>query len=378
MKNILIIQSALNQYRKEFYTLLRMELEKKGIKLDLIYGKNKNSNALKNDEIEIEWARYIPYKIFIIGESELFWQPYLKNIKGKDLVIVENANKLLLNYYLIYARHFFKYKLAYWGHGRNLHEDINSYRNRFKYIFTNKCDWWFAYTNGTKEFLMTNNFPENKITVVQNAIDTKSIRKTYASINEFEVNDLKDQLKIGQSITGIFCGAMYNERKINFIIETCHIIKKAIPEFSMIFIGDGIDSYKALEASKSNDWIHYLGPKFGKERIKYFKVSSIQLIPYHVGLGILDSFAMETPIITTLNPYHGPEIEYLKNGINGLITEDNIDDYSQAIINTLKSKSYIKLIEGCKLSAKKYTIEAMVNNYRDGIISCLAAEEINL
>ena len=187
MKEIVIITKLLPQYRSEFFCLLKEELLKNDIGLEVIYGKDKNSKASKNDEVELEWAKYIPNKTFKFFNTELIWQPCLREIKDKDFVIVENANKLLLNYYLILARKFSKYKLAYWGHGRNLQENINSWPNKFKYLFLNKCDWWFGYTNGTKNFLVQRNYPLNKITVVQNAINTFSLKKYYFEFDENEI-----------------------------------------------------------------------------------------------------------------------------------------------------------------------------------------------
>jgi glycosyltransferase involved in cell wall biosynthesis len=94
-------------------------------------------------------------------------------------------------------------------------------------------------------------------------------------------------------------------------------------------------------------------------------------MPGLVGLGILDSFALETPIITTNYPFHSPEIDYLENGINGFVTNNNIEDYSKTVIEVLKTKKYLDLIEGCKVSSEKYTIEAMAENFKNGILSCL-------
>jgi glycosyltransferase involved in cell wall biosynthesis len=371
MKKVLILYKFLPQYRKEFFDQLKVELSKNNVELELIYGKNKNSDKLKNDEVEIEWAHYIPNKTLKIWRTELIWQPCLKYIKGKDLIIVENANKLLINYCLMFIRHFSKYKLAFWGHGRNLQDKKDSLRNRFKFFFTNKCDWWFGYTLGTKDILIEQKFPDSKITIVQNAIDTQSLKKYYLDIKNSEILELKNQLGIKNWKTGIYCGAMYPGKKLDFILDTCLKIKQEIPEFRMIFIGAGIDAIKIIDASKSCDWILYVGPKFKNDRVKYFKISIIQIMPYYVGLGVLDSFAMETPMITTSNSSHGPEIEYIKNGINGIITNDDLADYSQAIIDTLKSEKYIELIQGCKLSAEIYTIEAMVENFKNGILSCL-------
>lgn len=371
MKEIVIITKLLPQYRGEFFSLLKDELLKNDIVLEVIYGKDKNIKALKNDEVELEWAKYIPNKTFKFFNAELIWQPCLMEIKDKDLVIVENANKLLLNYYLIFARKFSKYKLAYWGHGRNLQENVNSWQNKFKYLFLNKCDWWFGYTNGTKIFLVKRNFPVNKITVVQNAINTLSIKKYYSEFKKNEINELRKELGINSNTIAIFCGAMYPGKDLDFILETCYRVKQEIPDFHMIFIGSGIEAIKVINASKLNNWIHYVGSKFEKERVKYFKIAQIQLMPYYLGLGLLDSFALETPIITTSNPFHGPEIEYLVNGENGFITNNNMDDYVSKVVEVLKTKSYVDLIEGCRLMAKKITLEEMVGNFKDGVLSCL-------
>jgi L-malate glycosyltransferase len=371
MKQVLIMYRFLPQYRVDFYNRLKDILIKNDIELNLVYGKSKNEDALKKDEVDIEWAQYIPYKQIKIRDIILVWQPYFKQLKNMDLVIVESANKLILNYYLMAARHFSKFKLAFWGHGRNMQIDRNSVRNRFKNLFINKCDWWFAYTEGVKNQLMKKKFPEDKITAVQNAIDTIDLQKYYKEISQPEIDQLKHNLGITGDNTCIFCSGMYPEKRLDFILDTCRRVKELIPDFHMIFIGSGIESDKIYKASQTYDWIHFVGPKFGRERVIYFKTSKIQLMPGLVGLGILDSFAMECPIITTNFPYHSPEIDYLKSGYNGILTENDISVYTQTVVSVLKEKIYLSLLEGCKESANRYTVNNMVENFSNGIISCL-------
>ena len=375
MKKVVILNIILPQYRYEFFYLLKKELLKSNIELEVIYGKEKSDNALRLDEVDIDWAKYIPNQIVKIGKTEFIWQSCMNVIKNSDLVIVENANKLLLNYYLTLIRRFSKYRFAYWGHGRNLQEHANSLPNKFKYLFINKCDWWFGYTDLTKRILLSKNCPVNRITVVQNAIDTSSLRKIYSEIKDDEINNLQKQLGIKNGVTAIYCGALYPEKNFDFILETCYRVKREIPDFHMIFMGSGIEAPKIISASASNKWIHYVGSKFGNDRVSYFKIARIQLMPYYLGLGIVDSFALETPIITTSNPFHGPEIDYLENGKNGYMTNDNIEEYSAKVVEILKDRSYLKLIEGCKLSAEKITLEVMVDNFKEGILSCLNSQK---
>jgi|ERR1017187_6320361 glycosyltransferase involved in cell wall biosynthesis len=371
MKKITIIQERLPQYRKAFFNLLKGELIKHNIELALIYGKAAYSETLKEDEVDLEWAIKISNRHIRLGKNEFIWQPCMKHLTNSNMIIVEQANKLILNYFLIFFRKLIKPKICFWGHGTNLKMSNSDWKNKFRFFFLKKCDWWFGYTEGVKDFLIKRNYPERRITVVQNAIETYHLRKVYSEINKSELDELKNQLGIFSDKVGIFCGAMYKEKRIDFILQTCYRIKREIPDFQMIFIGSGNDSYIVSEASRIYNWIHYVGPKFGYDRVGYFKISLIQLMPGAVGLGILDSFALETPIITTNQYYHGPEIEYLENEKNGIITKNNVEDYSKVIIDFLLNRKYMEMIGYCKQSAEKYTIEAMVANFKNGILDCL-------
>jgi glycosyltransferase involved in cell wall biosynthesis len=372
MKKVLIIYKFLPQYRVDFFNKLREELFKEDIELQLVYGKSLNKNALRKDEVDLAWAHYVPSKLWHVGGTELLWQPCLKYLKDQDLIIVEQANKLLINYYLMLFRHVSSYKFAFWGHGRDRQDDPHSLKNRFKSLFLNSCDWWFAYTREVRNMLVSYGYPEDKITVVQNAFDTVSLHKYYQEIEQHETDSLKEEMGMQGENVGIYCGGLYPEKRIDFIIEACQSIKEKVKDFHMVFLGSGIESARLKEVVGLYDWIHYPGPKFGNERAKYFKISSVQLMPSLVGLGILDSFAMETPIITTDEPLHGPEIEYLVPGLNGIITKNTAADFVNAVVDTLLSKKYRDLTHECAESAKVYTVEQMVDNFRNGIIKCLS------
>jgi len=367
-KKVLIIQQIIPEYRIAFFKLLKTELEKSNITLDLIYGAGNNASESAQ---ALPWARQIANKSLGPGKLKLIWQPLIKYLGHKDLIIVEKANKLLLNYYIIVARKFWKNRLGFWGHGRNMQTDARSAGNRINSLFLKKCDWWWAYTNNVKDFLVQHRYPPTRITVVQNSIDTHTLRMQLAEVDESEIISLKKQFGINGKYTAIFCGRMYTEKRLNFILETCYLVKAKIPEFHIILIGSGPDSDLAEKASASTNWIHYLGTITGREKVKYFKLASVQLMPGIVGLGILDSFALETPIITTRHNQHSPEIEYLENGVNGMITGNTLAEYSETVINTLKTNKYLDLINGCIFSAKEYTIEKMVENFKTGIVSCL-------
>jgi glycosyltransferase involved in cell wall biosynthesis len=85
----------------------------------------------------------------------------------------------------------------------------------------------------------------------------------------------------------------------------------------MLFIGAGPDDYLVKRFCADHRWAPYLGPLFGREKVKYCITGQLLLMPGAVGLAILDAIAICTPIVTTNMPFHGPE--YLTSGSNGVM-----------------------------------------------------------
>ena len=263
-------------------------------------------------------------------------------------------------------------KLALWGHGLNHQALSNSLGNRFKRLYSANVNWWFAYTKGVASKVTAMGFPGDRITILQNAIDTKQLIRAYDNCAQEGVWNLRNTLSIEDGPVGLFCGCMTPEKRLGFIIKACKQIKKKLPSFHMLFIGAGEESQKVRKEAAMNNWMHYIGPKLGKERVKFFKIADVLLMPGIVGLSILDSFAMKTPLITTDHSSHGPEIEYLENYRNGLIVPDTLVSYSDAVVRILKSKRMMTgMKQHCRKSALKYTIEQMIRNFVEGVIKSL-------
>src|SRR4051812_42854676 len=136
-------------------------------------------------------------------------------------------------------RLFSKQRIAFWGHGQNMQASESTVGNRFKKVLLTKCDWWFAYTNKVKKFLMANGFPAEKITAVQNSIDTMSLISYYQKLTMEDVGELKSNLGIESTHIGVFCGGIYKEKCIDFLIQACDEVKKQIADFHLIIIGSG-------------------------------------------------------------------------------------------------------------------------------------------
>jgi glycosyltransferase involved in cell wall biosynthesis len=158
-----------------------------------------------------------------------------------------------------------------------------------------------------------------------------------------------------------------------FLIDSGKLIHEKIPNFKLFILGNGPDREQLEQIVSEYPWIYYVGSQFEREKALYFSLADVFLIPGLVGLAILDAFVAGLPVITTDLPIHSPEIEYLSSGINGVMTEHSLEEYAQAIINVLNDHYfYLQLKTGALITAKQYTIEQMVDNFKTGILKGLS------
>lgn len=369
-----IIQRILPYYRVRFFCQLQHKLARHGISLKLIYGQEKRGTVPHTLPIDEPWAMRVENKYWSLGKQELVWQPVLKYLSGVDGIIIEQANRLLINHFLVLRRKFRNLpQIAFWGHGKNL-QAKNKYSSseRLKRRLLGQADWWFAYTPLSAKVVASTGFSKDRITNVQNTIDTFEFSETKAKIGS-DIPRLKTILGIKSKNVCLYCGGIYSEKRIHFLLEACFKIRSLLPDFEMVIVGDGPDQHIIETAAKTRTWLHYVGPKHGVDRVPYFLMSKALLMPGMVGLAVVDSFVAGTPLFTTDIPIHSPEIAYLVNGVNGVITPNSTDAFAHAVVEYLNSEPMQVLMQrGCQGSAKKYSLENMVNNFSGGIRTWLA------
>ena len=349
------------------------------MRLQLVYGKPHGAEALKRDAENLDWAIEVQNNVWKFGKSELVWQPAWALTRGEDLIVSEQANRNLINFPLMAGRNSGGPRFAFWGHGRNRQATVNSWRNKVKSLYMNQCDWWFAYTAGVAAELVKHGFPADKITDVRNSIDTKALSNDFATVTEADKAAYLQELGLSPELSDrdslnicLYCGGMYAEKNIPMLIAAADMIHARVPNFYLLAIGSGTHAYQFDEASKTRPWLRSLGPRFGKEKATCFAISRLFLMPGLVGLAVLDCFVTQTPMATTVYEFHSPEIDYLMDGENGIVTDFDTNAYVEGVIKVLESpETLARLRKGCAESAPMYSMEAMVANFGDGIIQAI-------
>lgn len=367
-----MIQRVLPHYRIPFFVQLEQILHEHGIALHLIYGDEYAGTVPRTVPLESPWTTYASNSYFRIGTRELIWQRLPAGKLQADLLIVEQANRLLNNYSFLLNRR--KRKVAFFGHGKNMQATSKPLAEKFKSRLIKVVDWWFAYTDISRQIIEAAGFPSERITTVQNTIDAATLRSALNRVDRKEIQRVRRRHGLRGENIGLFCGGLYREKRIDFLLEASRGIRRRLHDFELIIVGDGPEAAKVAAAARRFDWVHPVGHCVGAQLAPYLRCAKVLLMPGLVGLVIIDSFVAGVPLVTTDNGIHSPEIAYLENGRNGLITPGNEIAYARAVVDYLRSDALqTKLGQGCATSAQKLTMENMVANFANGVRRCLRA-----
>jgi glycosyltransferase involved in cell wall biosynthesis/peptidoglycan/xylan/chitin deacetylase (PgdA/CDA1 family) len=370
---VLIIEAQMKQYRAPFYARLNDALRADGIRLTVAYSDPPPSEARKKDNCELPPEYGLKVNGSWLWPNRLIHQRLLKAALTCDLVIVEQANKFILNHLLLPLALVGLRQVAFWGHGENRQAGAIRVSEWYRRKTLNWVSWWFAYTKGTAKYLEAHGVPASKITAVQNSVDTREIRECVRGLATQDRADLRGRLGIPNTASvGIFCGMLDKVKGLPFLIESSRMIKARIPDFHLILVGGGPEQAAVQRLIDDLPWVHWVGPRFGKEKAEFLAISNAFLLPGAVGLAILDAFAAGLPMLTTRLKIHGPEIAYLEEGVNGLMSDSDPSAFAEAVSSVFsRSDRLAQLQAGAIASAEKYSIENMVANFRGGIRSSL-------
>jgi len=362
---VAIVQETVPHYRVPFFALLRRALAAEGIALALLYGRPTDDGDAAQLQLALPWARAVDLHVVSARGVSAVYQPVLRLTAGADLVIVEQANRMLANYGLLARQAAGGPKVAFWGHGANLQAGDGSLvriAEQWKRTYSTRPHWWFAYTEGSAARVEALGFEHDRITVVQNAVDT-----TWAG----DVSKVRREPH-----RCVYVGQLYADKRIDFLVDAGDEIAARVPDFELVVLGGGPERPHLDELASTRPWLTVRGTTVGPAKATELARASLLLMPGLVGLAVVDAFAAATPLVTTDVPFHSPEVEYLVNGVNGVVMPRNTSaaEYGTTVAELLQDERALKRLRtGCTKAARTYTLPAMVERFAKGIAQALDA-----
>lgn len=374
---VVITQHRLLHYRQAFFDRLRVAAAARGIDVRLVVGQPSATEALKQDTGQLPWADLMRNRTLRVKGVDLIWQSLPAELRGADLVVLIQENRVLSNYpWLLRWRVRPGQKVAYWGHGRNLQSDApRGLRERWKRWFVNRVDWWFAYTESTRAILRTDGFPDERITVLDNAIDNEQFARDLAAVTPAQLGACLARIDASRGApVGLYCGSLYPDKRLELLVAAADRVHDQLPGFRLVVVGDGPSRSTITDAASSRPWLHWAGVQRGIDKAAWFRAAQVYLSPGAVGLHVLDAFCAGVPMITTEGARHGPEVSYLVSGQNGYIVAADAGAYADAVLRLLRDSTELSRIRSAAArDAQRYTLDHMVQRFIEGIEGCLAA-----
>ena len=304
------------------------------------------------------------------------WQQLDPRLRTVDLVVVEQASRLLLNYRLLWLQARGGPRVAFWGHGQDFAADPTSVAERVKASVSRRPHWWFAYTSLSGDIVTDLGFDASRITVVNNAIDTTTLKAQIDAVDDARLTLLRREIGVGPGPIGLFLGTLRADKDLEVLVEAGHRIHREHPGFRLLVVGGGPLEDDVRRWAEEQPWLHYLGARYGNDRAELLALADLLLLPGAAGLVVLDAIVAGTPLITSRDSPHGPEIAYLRDGVNGLLVTNGTDpeSYADAVLRALNDPELLQsLVLGCAADRDLYSVEKMARRFADGIRQALDA-----
>ncbi len=369
-RQVLVVQRRLTHYRVPFFEILRADLRAAGLHLRVACGEPMEAEASKGDGGELTWADRLPTRYWLGGR--LCWQPFAHLARDAAVTVITAENKLVCNL----AEQFgaSQRRVMLWGHGGNLQGRRDTLRERFKAQVALRADWWLAYTALSRDLVHSLGFPAERITVLENAVDTSELRSQLDGVTLQDQARLRAQLELDVGPVGIYVGSLYAEKRIDFLLDAARAIREQVPGFQLIVVGGGPQHGLVAEAAAREPWVKNLGVRRGADKALALSLASIYLHPGAVGLAVQDAFVAGLPLVTTAMATHGPEIAYLDAGRNSLITADGLAAYVQQCVALLRDPQRQAVMRAeCLADGRRYTLQNMSRHFAEGVLAALAA-----
>lgn len=346
--HVVIVQQVLKQYRLAFFEELAVALAAEQITLTVLFGVAEGAEAAKGDNISMAPApHYQAIAVQKFGPCIWQWHPQLEYA---DVVIVEQANRHLLNYWLLWHRRRRDFRLLFWGHGYD-HQAVKPLRARWKQFWLRRCDHFLAYTDAVARRLSLQGMPAGHISVLPNSLDTSALLALQRPPSD----------AAPEKLVLLYCGALYPAKQLPLLLQSCAALYRAQVISSLIVLGDGPERGLLSQWAASEPWLDYRGACFGDAKNQAYLAADLVLNPGLTGLAILDAFAAGLPYLTTAQPNHSPEISYLQHGYNGYLLAPDVPAIVAAV-TALQQNPQLRQTLGqqARASALLFSLDNMV------------------
>lgn len=371
MARVVVVQQYVPAYRVEFFRQLVASARDSGIDVVVAAGGASRLHQARGDAADPEFLIRIRQHELRMGRRRVVFRSLRRALANADIVVVEQARRNLDLYPRLLWRGKRQPRVVLWGHGRDFSQASSPLSARLLRWLTVRSHWFLAYTSAGASDLIAHGYPKERVTVLNNSIDTKGLACQLAAISESLRSAYARRLDLRGS-TALYIGALDTYKRIPFLLESAEVAHGLNPDFRLLIAGNGSDRKIVERFAARHEWVHFLGSLVGEEKALALASSQVVTVPGAIGLVALDAMVAGAPVVTTEETPHGPEFEYLVKEQAVVATRNDSQSYGAGIIGLLEDDGRLELVrESTAHTADSYNLTNMVDSYCAGLASAL-------
>ena len=110
-----------------------------------------------------------------------------------------------------------------WGHGRSYSTPQGPRAAYLKQYLTRRSQWFFAYTQAGADHVMANGFPATRLSVLNNTIDTDSLRRDLEAVSDDDVDAFSSRHRLTPGRTALFLGGVDKAKGVDFLLGSARL-----------------------------------------------------------------------------------------------------------------------------------------------------------
>ena len=367
-----MVHPFLPSYRRPFFDRVDTALCELGWDFGVVDSDAPPSISGRGDRSAGNWVvptrtRWVP-----VGNRALAYRHLRRPIKAQaaDLVVVEQGIRNLESYPLLARQHVGGPSVAMWGHGRTHPTPQGPRAADLKQYLTRRSQWFFAYTQAGADHVVANGFPATRISVLNNTIDTASLRHDLEAVSDDDVDAFSRRHGLTPGRTALFLGGVDKAKGIDFLLESARQAAQAFPGFVLLVGGAGAQLVDVQAAEHSGAPVRALGRLDGAEKALALTAADVLAIPEWIGLVAVDPHDAGRPIVSTCHPSHSPEHEYLEPGRTADFVQHDPISYAEGLVNLLTNTDRLQTMQTrCVEESAKYSLHHMVDAFVEGVLA---------
>jgi len=355
MTTLLVVQSYIPEYRAPFFEELDTRLRALGVNLVLGLGRDTTE---RGDAVGTSVATIaMPDRLGRLTGDRLRWRPTPRRGSRPDAVITEFAAKNLETWPMVVTRG----PLAVWGHA-NLGWDTS--------LLLRRADWFFAYTQPVAEAVTRAGFPAQRVTVVNNSIDTRSLLRHLHELDASDVEEFRARQGLTQGRTALFVGGLDEAKGVDYLLRAAAAAGRLDEDFRWVVAGEGPSAAKVRQARTEGIPVVPVGRMTGRDKALVLASCDVIAMPSAVGLVAVDALAAGRPVVTRENCGHGPEADYLDRVRQSVFVprQTSPSAFARDLVTLLHDHDRLATMSAaCRADATRYGVQEMADRFAAGV-----------